>query len=65
MDPVDHVLYTSHQVEFFCEAVAYLFADSLKFSIEFKNGIVEFLNGIYILKFEEIIVFQKFWYTES
>lgn len=38
MDEVPPILYTNGTTQFFCMAVAYLFADSLSFEIEYKNG---------------------------
>lgn len=38
MDEVPSILYTNGTTQFFCMAVAYLFADSLSFEIEYKNG---------------------------
>ena len=38
MDETDPILYMNYSSKFFCEAVAFLFADDLKFSIEFTNG---------------------------
>ncbi|CAL8147613.1 unnamed protein product [Orchesella dallaii] len=38
LDTVPEVLYTNESTQFFCTGSAYLFADSLSFEIEFKNG---------------------------
>ncbi|OXA51590.1 Vascular endothelial growth factor receptor 2 [Folsomia candida] len=45
MDDVEPILYTNNTSTFLCRAVAFLFADDLKFSIEFKNKTQKFLQG--------------------
>lgn len=38
MEERPSVLYTNGTTQFVCKAVAYLFADSISFEIQFKNG---------------------------
>jgi hypothetical protein len=42
LEEVNETLYTNHTVTFFCEAASYLFADSINFQLEFKNGTKQF-----------------------